>query len=457
MKRTNIFDELAHQKKEMGYYKQQATIWQERYYQLEKELKETKKLLQQFLNANTPSSKLPPQFKTTSSPRPEKGTVPRGKPEGSNGATRDYPEKFDRTIKAPIPHRCQRCGKKLDKHLICRPVYDIIFQKFVTEFLVEESICDCGECYVGTHPELPERGMFSHKLQAFITELKHNFAGSYEKISNFLGSLFGIYFTQTAMNDCMTRVAEQLEPSYDNLEEKLPKTKQFNGDETSWPVNGVLWYLWLFVTTNFIFIHIVNSRARRVLTDLFGEDYQGVCVSDCFRAYRNFAKQFQKDWVHLLRKTYFEKNKHPHADVCELHKRLSNFYDAMKEFLADDPTMKKREKKYKMFHRRLKELKNYQWKSKSAKDIVKNWLVEYDEHWLTAILVPGITLDNNVSERGIRKVIPWRKLLGGHRTWEGARNFAIIETHRQTWQMNGKSSYEALVDHLKNRRKEIVI
>jgi len=457
MKRTNIFDELARQRKEMEYHKQQATRWQEKYYQLEKELKETKKLLNQFLNANTPPSKLPPQFKTTPNQRPEKGTLPRGKPEGSNGATREYPEKFDRTIKAPVPHRCQRCGKKLNKQLIYRPVYDIIFQKFVTEFLVEESVCDCGECYIGTHPELPERGMLGHKLQAFITELKHNFAGSYEKISNFLGSLFGICFTQTTMNDCITRVAEQLESSYDNLKEQLPKTKQFNGDETSWPVNGALWYLWLFVTTNFVFIHIVNSRARRVLTDLFGEDYQGVCISDCFRVYRSFAKQFQKDWVHLLRKTYFEKNKHPHADVCELHEQLSNLYQVMKEFLAEDPSMKEREKKYKTFHRKLRALKNYQWKSKSAQDIIRNWLEEYDGHWLTAILVPGITLDNNVSERGIRKVIPWRKLLGGHRTWEGARNFAIIETHIQTWRMNGESSYESLVDHLENRRKEIVI
>ena len=185
MKRTNIFDELARQRKEMGYYKQQATEWQNKYYEVIKELKETKKLLNQFLNANTPTSQLPPQFKTTSNPRPEKGTVPRGKPEGSNGATRDYPEKFDRTIEALIPHRCQRCGKKLHKQLIYRPVYDIIFSKFITEFLVEEGACDCGEYHIGTHPELPERGIFGHRLQAFITELKHNFAGSYEKISSF--------------------------------------------------------------------------------------------------------------------------------------------------------------------------------------------------------------------------------------------------------------------------------
>jgi len=457
MKRTNILEELARLRNELEQEKRLRRQWQERCLQLEKELKETKKLLQQFLNANTPPSRLPPQFKTSPNERPEKGSVPRGKPEGSNGATREYPEEFDRKIKVKITNQCQKCGRRIHKQIIYRPVYDIIFQKFITEFVVEEGVCDCGEYYVGTHPELPERGIFGYNLQAFITELKHQFAGSYERTSIFLASLFGICFTQTAMNDCMTRVAEQLEPSYNNLEERLPKTKQFNSDETAWPVNGILWFLWLFVTTDFIFIRITNSRSRRVLTDLFGEDYKGICISDCFKAYRYFAKRFQKDWIHLLRKTYFEKEKNPRADVCELYEQLSNLYQAMKEFLARDPSIEVRKKEYRKFDKQLRGLKNYRWKSKSAQDIVKNWLEEYDGHWLTAILIPGVTLDNNVAERGIRKVIPWRKLLGGHRTWEGTKNFAIIETHRQTWQMNGKSSYGALVDHLRERRKEIVI
>src|SRR3989344_9642745 len=118
MKRTNIFEELARQRKEIEYYKQQAVMWQEKYYQLEKELKETKKLLNQFLNANTPPSRLPPQFKTSPNERPEKGSVPRGKPEGSNGATREYPEEFDRKIKVKITNQCQKCGRRIHKQII---------------------------------------------------------------------------------------------------------------------------------------------------------------------------------------------------------------------------------------------------------------------------------------------------------------------------------------------------
>ena len=64
MKRTNVFDELARQRKEIEYYKEQANKWEKRYYDLLKRFKELESKLNQFLNANTPPSKLPPQFKT---------------------------------------------------------------------------------------------------------------------------------------------------------------------------------------------------------------------------------------------------------------------------------------------------------------------------------------------------------------------------------------------------------
>jgi hypothetical protein len=38
--------------------------------------------------------------------------------------------------------------------------------------------------------------------------------------------------------------------------------------------------------------------------------------------------------------------------------------------------------------------------------------------------------------------------LGGHRTEKGAKNFAIIETMRQTWKQQGISPHNALTEKL---------
>ena len=98
---------------------------------------------------------------------------------------------------------------------------------------------------------------------------------------------------------------------------------------------------------------------------------------------------------------------------------------------------------------KLQRITNNKWKSKESKSIAKNWLKEYEGQWLVGVFMPDVELTNNKDERGIRKVIPTRKLLGGHRTEKGAEDFAIIETNRQTWKLNQKSPYLELLNYLR--------
>lgn len=457
MKKVDVFEELKKLRQELEHEKRLRRGWQEKYYKVTAELKEVKALLNQFLNANTPSSKLPPQFKPTFNPRPPKGTNPRGKPKGSNGATKEAPSKIDRKIKAKVHKRCKKCIRKLKIESYTKLIYEIPKIKVTAiEAEVEEGYCEhCDLLYIGTHPDLPQEGTMGPNLQAFFTELKHNFAGSYDRISNFFESLTDISFSHTAINDCIERVANQLEPSYKEFEEKMSEVDYSHSDETSWPVNGQQWWLWLFVTINFVFLMIKNSRARKILTNLFGEFYHGVIISDCLSIYQKIAMAFQKDWTHLLRKTHFEAEKHLTRNITRLHEELSNMYSDIVNFLETKPAFEQRVWQSVMYHQKLQRITKYKWRSKPAQSIINNWLKKYEGQWLVPVIMPEIPLTNNINERGIRKVIPTRKLLGGHRTEKGARNFAIIETHRQTWKLRGQSPYNALCDYLKNANAKL--
>ena len=75
--RTNVFDENKRLREQLEYKEKQASEWQKKYYELLNELKKTQALLRQFLNENTPSSKLP--FKYPSKQQSEKELKPRGK------------------------------------------------------------------------------------------------------------------------------------------------------------------------------------------------------------------------------------------------------------------------------------------------------------------------------------------------------------------------------------------
>jgi hypothetical protein len=451
--RTNIFDEYKKEKERADYFQKQASNWQNKYCELLNELKKTQALLRQFLNENTPSSKLP--FKYPSKEQSEKEPKPRGKPEGSNGGNKEAPESVDRKIKAKLEKRCPRCGKVIRRKDIdtrLRYVYDAIMKAIIIEVEEEFYPCDCGEFCIGTHPDIPQRGMIGYNLQTLFTELKFNFSGSYANISKFFDNVTEgkINFSPKAINDCIGRIAEKLEPSYDKIENELKNEDYAYSDETSWPVNGMQWYLWLFVTTNFVFITIQNSRARRVLIDIFGEDYHGGIISDCFKVYDNFAKWYQKCWAHLLRKAEFEAQKNPKKNIVKLYEQLKSLHKEMVDFLKENPPQDIRKEKKIEFEKKLNEIINYKHWCKEAQSIIDNRLKACRNHWLTAIEIEGISLDNNICERKIRGSIGWRKMLGGHKTREGTKQYAIIQTHRETWKHQGKYPYNEMLNVLRN-------
>src|SRR3989338_7413281 len=449
----NLIEENQRLKEEVAYKDQKINEITQKYFEVVQELKKTQAMLRQFLNENTPSSKLP--FKYPSKEQSEKEPKPRGKPIGSNGGTKEIPENIDRKIEANLGEKCPRCKKIIRRSNInkrLRYVYDAIIKAIVIEVEEEFYQCDCGEFCIGKNSEIPQRGMMGYNLQALFTESKFNFSSSYANISNFFNNVTEgkINFTPKAINDCIKGVADKLEPSYNKMEDEIKKENYAYSDETSWPVNGVQWYLWLLVTTNFVFITIQNSRARKVLIDIFGKDYQGIIIGDCFRVYDEFSKWYQKCWIHLMRKAKFEAEKYPRKNIVKMYEQLKNLYNEMKDFLKENPSYEIRMKKKKEFEKKLNEIINYKYWCKEAQSIVDNWLIKYRNHWLTAIEIEGIDLNNNLCERKIRGSIGWRKMFGGHRTREGAKQYAIIQTHRQTWKHQGKYPYNELLNVIKN-------
>ena len=407
MRKIDIFEELKRERIDKEFYINKCNTLEKQLSEVVNELKKTQALLRQFLNENTPSSKLPFKIKSDETKKEPK---PRGKTLGSNGGTKELPENIDRKLNAKLEGKCSRCGKVILRKNIetrLRYVYDA---KIVPEIIeVEEEFypCDCGEFCIGIHPDIPQRGMIGYNLQTLFNELKFNFSGSYANISKFFDNVTNgkIKFSPTAINNCIGEISNKLEPSYDRIEDKIKNENYAYSDETSWPVNGLRWYLWLLVTTNFVFIKIQNSRARRVLTDIFGENYHGGIISDCFGVYDDFAKWYQKCWAHLLRKAKFEAEKYPKKNIVKLYEQLKSLHKEMVDFLKENPLKNLRIEKKKEFEEKLNKIINYRYWCKEAQSIIDNRLKAFRNHWLTAIEIEGISLDNNICERKIRNSI----------------------------------------------------
>lgn len=379
------------------------------------------------------------------------GTNPRGKPLGGNGATREIPKKIDRKINVNFDNKelailKERYGNRLKIKKVKLYIWDIpIIEMFVTQFTVERIYLGKKLIAQAVHPELPKRGIFGNTLRAWIISLKNGFAGSYEKVAEHIQDLTGEVFSQQSINDCVRRTGEELEPEYMALGTELREAEVVGGDTSSWRVNGINWILWMFCSINLVYIHIDKSKARKILLNILGNEFEGVFVSDCAPEFQKFAKFFQKCFSHLLRATHTFALENPKKDIVLLHQWLTNLFNEMSNFLKEDPPPEKREKMFNYFDGKLEDIIKHKWKSEEAKSIVANRLVKFRDDWCTAIIMSGVSLTNNDTEKHIRSAIPTRKMLGGHRTEEGAKYYAITQSLRLTWRLRGLSPYHEMI------------
>jgi len=379
------------------------------------------------------------------------GTNPRGKPLGGNGATRKIPEKVDGKIEVNFSDKelyklKERYGNNLKIKKVKVYVWDMpIIKMLVTSFIVERIYLGKKLIAEAVHPELPKRGIFGNRLRSWVISLKNGFAGSCEKVAEHIKDTTGEIFSTQSINDCVHRTGEELEPEYLSLGTELRESKVVGGDTSSWRVNGINWVLWLFCTINMVYIHIDKSKGRKILMKILGSEFDGVFVSDCAPEFQKFAKFFQKCFAHLLRTTYTLAIENPKKDIVLLHQWLTSLFNEMSNFLKEDPPPNKREKMFNYFDGKLEDIIRHDWKSKEAVSIVKNRLIKFRDDWCTAIIIAGVSLTNNDTERHIRSAIPTRKMLGGHRTEEGAKYYAITQSLRLTWKLRGLSPYHEMI------------
>ena len=138
---------------------------------------------------------------------------------------------------------------------------------------------------------------------AFAVLLNKRYGLAYGKVAALLRDRCGLTVTRGGLVHAIHRAARQAQPSYQALCTTVRGSPVVTIDETSWRVEAVLHWLWVWVTADTTVYAILPGRGLAQAASVIGHDYAGVVQRDGWHSYRYLtAAAHQTCLAHLLRR-----------------------------------------------------------------------------------------------------------------------------------------------------------
>lgn len=408
-------------------------------------------------NSNKPPSSDGLQKKRGSPKRGSSGRKPGGQ-KGHVGKT--YEPAPPEDITHTIPHKpteCENCGHTFSDTDPCRPVErrQVLeipeIEPEIHEHVFSAITCPCGH---QTRLAVPSwiRSGTGENLEAHLAYLTGVTKLSRRTVQQVLAELFGVPRALGTVQNRLEDTSEALEPIYQELEDALCEHPTTNIDETSYPHNGKLHWLWAFVTQTFAFFAIRASRGSKVLKEILGLGFAGIIICDRFSAYVKYQKDrpcglIQFCWAHLIR----DVKGLGHAAVCGgqrlfsrvARQRIGALFRVWHTFKRGELSRAELIEKVQPHLEKLRTLleENLKSSTKPVRTLCKGLLDKW-ESLFTFLYHEGVEPTNNLAERMIRPAVQTRKISHGTRSEGGQVLLARLLTVSQTCRMQGRNPLE---------------
>jgi hypothetical protein len=400
----------------------------------EKRIVELEAELRKYNNSNTPPS-ANKHLKPNTQGKSKKSKRKKGARKGHKGTTRC--QKPDRKETIDTNH-CPNCGSNElhDKQIYKRTIEEIPepVKPEIVEYEIHEKECNnCGHTFIPDECTVPLKGKFGFNIMILVVFLKYILRGVLRKIVQFLNTGYGFKLTPASVGAIIKRVALAADREYEELKKRIKSAARVYVDETSFSVSGANYWVWVFRTSNDILLVIRPSRGQDVLLEILGEDFQGIVICDCWRAY-NFFNRLQRCWSHLLRKA----KKIGDSQVAQnLYMRLKELFKEIKRFNAKKQTAESRAKKYENMTKELSRLVDYYKKYDELQKLLV-YIGNNLKNWFTCILYENVEPTNNYAEQAIRETVIIRKIIGAFRSEQGPEEYSILASLLATWKIRSQ-------------------
>ena len=262
----------------------------------------------------------------------------------------------------------------------------------------------------------------------------------------------GLNLSKGQADSLLSQLANDWDEQYDTIAQLIALQMIVYIDETGWKVGDKSCYTWVFSTSMHVLYRCGVSRKKTEATDVLGESFGGIGVTDDYAAYRDMFSQHQLCWAHLIRKAIKLALQNPNEpQYAEFLGSLCSIYDDAKQLRDDtlaDAEDASRVTVVTQLQNRITSLCNLREETIiTAKAAAKSEpaIEPTAEHVATFILLqrelagnvdclfvfvehPEVEPTNNRSERNVRREAEIRKGARTSKTKRGARRRGTIVT-----------------------------
>lgn len=280
----------------------------------------------------------------------------------------------------------------------------------------------------------------------------------------------GLPISQGTITDGLQRLVPMFEPLVKAMHEKQMTESLFWGDETRWMVfetvagkTGYRWYLWIMISESVVYYRVATGRGADVLKDHFDsldETIQtAILVCDRYSAYKKLAKDtlifiLAFCWAHVRRDFIDAARRFPeHKEwMFDWVEKIREIYRINKQRLIvwdKEKPLRQQSQAFEEQHERLvdalsciEQCRDEYLRNEELPAPQKAVLSSLKNHWEGLNIFvdhPQVTMDNNVSERGVRKGVNGRNNYYGSGSQWSAHLMAGMLTLLQTilrWEIN---------------------
>jgi len=192
--------------------------------------------------------------------------------------------------------RTGRCRKRVIEDIPAN------IQPEITEHTIHRDWC--SHCKKQVEPIVPDalpNSTFGHRTTVLSAWFHYDLGLTTSRILSVFHAHLHFKLTDGGLTETWHRLAQIVDPWYQQIRQLCLKSAVLHADETGWRVDGSTWWLWCFTTQRETYYLIDDCRGREVLDEFFGGEFQGILVTVFWAAYHGMSRTSQKCWPHLLR------------------------------------------------------------------------------------------------------------------------------------------------------------